>query len=159
MTVEEGRATRKNVKLFPSYPEKKGWRVARLVSYEQAERKEDEGSWRRLNDPLTGALIGFEIIAVNDTAGDEDVRSMRSSASISSSEMEVNAGARFFRGDRSRTVGSSEDRRAELAAMGRAPEDRAERVQAKVAVYAHVGAAKGDILRVWPRGENRPPLA
>jgi hypothetical protein len=36
-------------------------------------------------------------------------------------------------------------------ADGEAPEDEVERVQATVRVYAVVGAARGEILRAWPR--------
>ena len=69
---------------------------------------------------------------------------MPSTAGIADWEMELNLA-------RSRTRGLRELDRMKRIADGEAPEDEVERVQAKVRVYAVVGAARGDILRAWPR--------
>lgn len=148
---------RKTVKLYAAETTL-GWRVVREVPLQQGLQKEAAGAWRRVLDPITRELDGFQLIAVKVERVDKDLSSIQSSSSISGpsrrdtpqklSEMEINAG------QRSSTARLNEEEREERAAAGRAPEDRAERVQAKVAIYAHMGAAKGDILRVWPHGEN-----
>jgi hypothetical protein len=159
---EKPESMRKTIKLYAAETTL-GWRVVREVPLEQGLQKESAGAWRRVLDPITHELAGFQLISGKAERIDKDLSSIQSSSSISGpsrrdtpqklSEMEINAG------QRSSTVWLNEEEREERAAAGRPPEDRAERVQAKVAVYAHLGAAKGDILRVWPRGENRPPLA
>lgn len=103
-------------------------------------------------DQATGALLGYRVLGAEMRRVDADLRSMPSCAAISGpnpktrrpGEMEINC-------ERSRTEGCPEGARLEMAADGLPPEDRVERVRAKVRVYAQVGAAKGDILRVWPR--------
>jgi hypothetical protein len=82
---------------------------------------------------------------------DTDVRSIPSTAGISGpnpathrvGEMELNC-------ERSRTERMREDVRRQQPV----PEDRVERIHAKVRVYARIGPARGDILRVWPRGRK-----
>lgn len=129
-----------------------GWRVVRPIRFEQGERKVTCGSMRRVNDGA-GNHIGYQILEAPAERGDKDITSQPSAVAISVSEMQVNAECT------SRTEGMAEPRRLErLARIGEA-EDLVERVQMKVKVYAHLGAAKGDILRVWPRNAAKPLAA
>ncbi len=119
-----------------------GSQVIRRVELAQAEHMEAAGAWRREYDTLSGRLLGFRLISVEARKVDSDIRTRPSTAGITKSEMERNALAR----------------RRPLGALGRSMpgrENRAEsvvaRTQAKVIVYPLVGAAAGDILRVWPR--------
>lgn len=121
-----------------------GWRIIRRVSLDKGLEHEQRGVWRRVLDPVTLELIGFQMIAAKVERGDRDLPTTRSCAAIPAREMELNA-------QRSRTAGMSEDRRQERAAAGRRPEDAIERVQCKVMVYPHINGAPGDILRVWPK--------
>jgi hypothetical protein len=120
-----------------------GWRVVRTISFEEGERREAAGSLRRVNDSISGNHIGYQIVPTSERRGDRDLPSLSSTASISQREMEINAGE----GGHSRTAGMTEERRLEQ----RVPEDRIERVQAKVAVYAYVTGKSGSILEVWPK--------
>lgn len=136
------KATRRDaVKVFAA---EGGDRIIRRTDLRTAELHEQAGAWRRDYDPRTGVLKGFRIIGVELRRVDSDLRSMHTTASISAAEMETNLGS-------SRTYGLREDERLERIRQGKPPEDRVERVKAKVRVYAYVGASKGDILRVWPR--------
>jgi hypothetical protein len=108
------------------------------------------GRFRHVHEEITGKLIGYQIVGTAEQRGDQDIPSQASCASISSREMDANAGLM----GRSRTEGRSEDQRvrrdphtSHLLPM----EDFVERTQAKVRVFAHVGAAKGDILLAWPK--------
>jgi hypothetical protein len=121
----------------------RGWRVVRRASVAQCEQQADRGLWARIHDEVTGQLIGYQMLDVYGQRGDFDLESMRTQASISLRELEANAGLL----GRSKTRGLSEDRRLARAV----PEDAIERAQAKVRVWPLVGAACGDILRVWPR--------
>lgn len=135
--------SRKKYFLYPAETSL-GWRVVRMVSLEQGLRKEADGCWRRVLDETTRNLIGFQLIAIRSERGDRDLPTMRSSAAISKSDMELNVA-------RSRTAGMDEEHRLEREAAGRLPEDRVERVQCKVIVYPYVNGKRGDILRVWPK--------
>ena len=121
-----------------------GWRVVRMVSFAEGEKRAGRGSVRRVYDEVTNEHIGYQLVSSHEQRGDRDLRSQPSTASISMREMQLNA-------ERSRTVGLTEERRMERVALGLAPEDLVERVQCKVRVFPHIGAAKRDILRVWPR--------
>jgi hypothetical protein len=114
------------------------------VSLERAERLETRGVYRREYCPSTGVLLGFRVVGYEARKIDSDLKSMPSTASISSSEMNLNV-------ERSRTYGMREEERLSRIKSGRDPEDKVERVQAKVRVYAIVGPGKRDILRVWPK--------
>jgi hypothetical protein len=128
-------------------------RILRRVSPAEAEKFEAMGLWERRYDTRSGELIGYWMCAKRD---DRDVPSAGwTPTAISGDEMEINAATVAFAGNRSRTVGLSEERRLERVKQGLPAEDHAERVQCKVLVFPHVGAAKGDILRVWPRAEKR----
>ena len=130
----------KKVCLFPANTTL-GWRVIRMVTVEQGEMHEARANWRRVYDSITGELIGFQLIAPEASRYDKDLPSMPSSASISKSEMQINAESTSL------TAGLAEDMRLEL----KVPEDHTERVQAKVRVWPHVGAKKGDVLVAWPK--------
>jgi hypothetical protein len=135
------RAASQAIKVFPSGG---GFRVIRAVSREKAEMLEAMGAWRREYDSSTGALLGFRVIGAEAKKMDSDLRSIETTSGIDDWEMELNV-------ERSRTRGLSEMQRMELVKACAEPEDAIERVQAKVRVYAVIGAARGDILRVWPR--------
>ena len=124
-----------------------GVRVIRMVSLEEGLKAEARGAWRRKYDPMTRMLIGFELLGSAEQAGDRDLKSLHSSASISRREMELNV-------ERSRTAGLTEERRLERAANHQLPEDQVERVQCKVLVYPVINGKSGDILRVWPRSRK-----
>lgn len=126
------------------YPAEGGFQVLTRASVEMGEQHERLGVWRREYDPTTGEWIGYRVIGKEARKVDSDLQTMHSTPSISASEMQINVA-------RSRTAGLTEPHRLERAVAGRLPEDKVERVQAKVRVYAHIGPAKGDILRVWPR--------
>jgi len=130
----------RKVYLFPSNTTL-GWRVIRMVSMAEAEKREALGAYRRVYDGVSGDLVGFQLISPDASRVDRDLPSMHSSASISTSEMKLNAEAKSF------TAGMPEDLRLER----RIPEDRVERVQRKVAVWPHVSSAKGGILAAWPK--------
>lgn len=134
--------TRAAGRRFMLYAESGGQcRVVRMLTREDGELMVLGGKARRRYDDYSGELIGYTLgLAGRNERGDYDVRSLASSASISAREMDENLMP-------SRTRGMSEDRRM----LEKQPEDRVERVQAKVRVYAIVGAAPGDILRAWPR--------
>jgi len=117
-----------------------GWRMIRMTDMARGDAQVMAGNWRRVYETLTGMLIGFQVVQASTARGEYDMPSIPTPAAMSAREMELNCA-------RSRTAGLSEDQRAEL----RFPEDKIERVQAKVRVYAQIGAARGDILRVWPR--------
>lgn len=129
-----------------------GWRRLHVVHSRQGEKKVARGVWRKVVDEA-GNHIGYQPVAPAAARVDMDVRSQPSSAAISLREMKVNAEAT------SRTDGLPEQRRNERIAAGKAPEDLAERVRRKVQVYASVGAARGDILRAWPRNAAEPLTA
>lgn len=121
-----------------------GVRIIRKVSLAEGLKHEARGAWRRKYDPITGTLIGFELLSTAEQRGDRDLRSLPSSATISRREMELNV-------ERSRTAGLNEERRLERAANHGLPEDQVERVQCKVKIYSYIKSKRGDILRVWPR--------
>lgn len=123
-----------------------GWRVVRMESFEKGERMVELGSWRRVHDAINGNHIGYQPLSAESQRGDRDLQSQASSSSISAGEMMINAFTGFEDG-RSRTAHLCEKDRA----ARHVPEDRVERVQCKVLVFPHVGPAKGDILRVWPK--------
>ncbi|MFZ0663466.1 MAG: hypothetical protein WAM66_12290 [Acidobacteriaceae bacterium] len=129
-----------------------GWRILRHVAYREGEKKVARGLMRRVLD-AAGNHIGYQPVTSAAARMDLDVPSQPSPASISAGEMRINAE------EESATAGMAGHRRDERMAAGRAPEDRVERVIRKVQVYAHVGAAKGDILRVWPAGASEPLTA
>lgn len=135
-------ADRKRFLLFPSVVAT-GWRVVRRVSLERGLREEERGNWRRVLDQTGGNLIGFQMIEPEASRGDVEILSIRSMSAITFSDIMTNAGLRGA----SRTARMNDEQRA----MSRVPEDRVERIVAKVNVYPRISAAKGDILRVWPR--------
>jgi hypothetical protein len=121
-----------------------GWRILRTIYPREGERGVERGTMREVYDEITGHLLGYQVLGAGELRGDQDLPSLTSTAAISQREMQINAGEL----GRSHTAGLREQDRIER----RVPEDRVERVQRKVFVFPHVGAAKGDILRVWPRG-------
>lgn len=138
--MSKNAATRK-MKVFRA---EGGFSVLTRVTLEQAQMREKMGIYRSEYDSSTGNLLGYRLIGQDLRKVDSDLRSTRSCPTITRVEMEMNLG-------RSRTRGLSEQRRLERIGRGEVPEDAVERVQAKVRVYVHVTAVKGDILRVWPR--------
>src|SRR6185437_11077346 len=130
-----------------------GWSIIRRVSFDKGESKVAAGVWRRVNDS-TGNHIGYQMVGAAGRV-DRDLPSRPQPVSITAEQSEKNAGAAFVLGQ-SRTVGMSEERRMERVARKLDPEDAMERLQMKIAVFRHVGSAKGDILRVWPRGAAEP---
>lgn len=143
------KATKAKLKVFP---DDGSFRVIRMERREHAEQLVMCETLRPEFDQRTGELLGYRVLGAGARKVDSDRKSMRSSASISGpnpktrrpGEMELNC-------ERSRTEGCSESIRRKMEADGYPAEDRIERVRAKVRVYAQVGAARGDILRVWPR--------
>jgi hypothetical protein len=123
-----------------------GWRILRTIYPREGERGVERGTMREVYDQINGHLIGYQVLGASQQRGDQDLPSTPSAASISFSEMQINAGTAFEKG-KSHTAGLPEHRRTER----HIPEDRIERVQRKVSVFARVGAAKGDILRAWPK--------
>jgi hypothetical protein len=121
-----------------------GQRVIQRTSARNAEIYEKAGIWRREYCTRTGMLLGFRVIGVEMRKVDADLRSIQSSVTISAAEMEQNL-------QHSRTEGMPERMRVELIANQQAPEDAVERIRMKIRVYPQVGAAKGDILKAWPR--------
>lgn len=128
-----------------------GWRVIRMVNLEKGRAKVAAGEWRAIHDEFTGELIGFQPIAGEEQRGDRDMPSQYSPATISAAEMQANAGEL----GRSRTAGLAEldriGRRDRLTGHLLPAEDFIERAVAKIRVFPNVGAAKGDILRAWPK--------
>ena len=117
-------------------------RIIRRVSFDEAEKYEALGAWERRYDTCSGELIGFRLKA--QQKDDTDVESAGyTPAAISFEEMQVNC-------ERSQTLGMPEVLRLRREKEGRPAEDHVERVQCKVIVFPYVGAAKKDILRVWP---------
>jgi hypothetical protein len=125
-------------------------RVIRRVSHEEALEKEALGFWERVYDGCSGELMGFRLKARQED--DSSMQSQPTSAAIVASEMELNAFARVFRDAQSHTIRLKEEDRLSREKRGADAEDKAERTMAKVFVWPKVGAAKGDILRAWPRG-------
>lgn len=135
------RSRNRLAKVFPSDGT---FRVIRYTSLEDAELNVRLEVLCPEFDQLSGAHLGYRMTGL-DKAVDQDLMPMFTTACISARDMECNAL------DRSHTKGLSEIHRLERMVNGKAPEDRAERVQAKVRVYAVIGPARGDILRVWPK--------
>ena len=129
---------------FPVFPSE-GRKVIRWSTVADASIYEELGVWRREYDTQTGALDGFRLVGAETNKVDSDLRSIPSVPAIDMASMELYVG-------KSRTRGLREAERLKLIKNGEAPEDKIERVQAKVRVYRMVGAAKGDILIAWPRG-------
>lgn len=103
-------------------------RVERMVTREEGERNVLLGKWHRKHDSYSGELIGYQVgLSVADERGDYELPSVVTTAAISAREMEVNAGV-----------------------AGDPSSERSQRTRAKVRVYVHLTAARGDILRVWP---------
>jgi hypothetical protein len=135
-----GRARSHACKVFPADG---GFRVIQRISREEAELRVRMEALRPEFDQLNGDLLGFRVAGL-DKAVDQDLPTRFTGAAISFREMELNVA-------RSRTRGLRELDRMQRIKDGKAPEDEAERAQAKVRVFPFVGAARGDILRVWPQ--------
>lgn len=129
---------------FKVFPAEGGFQALTRASLEVGTQHEQLGIWRREYDPTTGEHIGFRVIGEESRKVDGDLQSTRSAATITAHEMELNV-------ERSKTFGMREEDRLARVKRGLMPEDKAERVKAKVRVYAVIGAKKGDILRVWPK--------
>ena len=129
---------------FKIFPAEGGYAVIRRVSRQQAEAMELREVCRREYDTVTGDLLGYRVIGVERRKMDSELPSTRTTTGISVGEMELNV-------LRSRTSGFREKYRLKMVKNGKMPEDAIERAQAKIRVYPFVGAAKGDILNVWPR--------
>lgn len=114
------------------------------ISRERAEQLEALGVYQREYCTITGRQLGFRVIGHEARRVDADLKSMPSTVAISASEMNLNV-------ERSRTYGMREEERLSRIKNGRDPEDKVERVKAKVRVYAIIGPGERDILRVWPR--------
>lgn len=129
---------------LPVYAADGGYRIIQRTHRDRGQRFEALGVWRAEFDPSTGNLLGWRVVGYEARKIDSDLKSMPSTVSISSSEMNLNC-------EHSRTYGMREEQRLSMVKSGRAPEDKIERVKAKVRVYAIIGPAKQDILRVWPK--------
>lgn len=134
---------RKKCRAYPVFATD-GRKIIRRTTRAEGDLLEQAGVWQREYDTLTGALIGYRLVGVSRSRVDADVRSRKTSASITPREMELNV-------CNSRTQGMSEAARMKRVKDGRQAEDAVERTHAKVAVYRHVTGEVGDILRVWPR--------
>lgn len=133
----------KKVLLFAAGP---GMRVIRKVEMDQAARMEAAGAWLPVFDGMTARLEGYRVVGDAERKVDADVRSRQTAATITRGVMERNAMAtRLTLGQIGRTARFLEKQ------DGRRPESSMLRDQAMVLVYAQVGAAKGDVLRAWPR--------
>lgn len=132
----------KRKRAYPLLPNE-GRRVIRLTTLADAGLYEQLGVWRRDYDTRTGALLGFRLVGAEVKKVDGDLRSMASCVSIGPREMEMQL-------MRSRTFGLREEARLQRIKKGLPPEDEVERVQAKNAVYPHVGAKVGGMLEAWP---------
>ena len=141
--VYEGAGERRFLYLWGS--DARGWRVIHhKVRLDYGRRQCARGIWRERFDEETCELVGFQLLSPEEMAGDVDLETMPgSTATIKKAEMEALAGLRGA----SRTAGLYEDARLER----RQPEDFVERTEAKVRVYPFVHAARGDILRAWPK--------
>ncbi|HKD60526.1 MAG TPA: hypothetical protein VKB47_08700 [Terracidiphilus sp.] len=124
-----------------------GSRVLHFTTLERAALHERAGAWRPDFCQITGRLLGYRIVGIELRRVDMDLRSMHTTAALTKSDIETVAGCR----GRSHTIGLREDDRAARIKNGRPPEDRIERRIATFRVYKKVGAAKGDILRAWPK--------
>lgn len=146
-----GKRSKKQTFMLFSAESEKTCRVISRVSFEQGIEKEALGVWERVYDQYCGELIGFRLrVRVED---DSSIPSRQTPSAIPAREMEVFAfaGTRFLDAN-SRTARLQEVDRLSREKSGRDPEDMIERTVRKVLVWPHVGAAKGDILRAWPRG-------
>jgi hypothetical protein len=129
-------------------------RAIRRVGMEECLEKEALGFWERVYDRYTGELMGFRMKARKEV-DDSALKSQPTPAAIAPAEMELNAFAQAgFTDARSHTARLKEADRLSREKSGREPEDKIERTLAKVIVWPKVGAAKGDILRAWPRGAS-----
>ena len=136
----------KRARLLPVFKATGFERITR-TTIAAAEQFEQRGIWRREYDTVTGELKGFRIDGADVNKVDSDLPHSFTTVAISKTEMEVNAmGMRA-----SHTFRLTEPERLSRIKSGLPPEDAAERTLAKVRVYGQVGAAKGDILRVWPK--------
>jgi hypothetical protein len=120
-----------------------GWRIVRSIHPREGRLGVECGRMREVREQFTNKLLGYQILGASEQRGDVDLPSLSSSASISLREMQLNSGE----AGSSRTRGLSEDRRL----MRKVPEDAVERAERKIQVFPFVGAAKGDILRAWPK--------
>jgi hypothetical protein len=137
-------AERKRSRSYPVFAAAGGRKVIDRATLSQAEMFERREIWRREYDTVSGSMIGFRVVGVEVNKKDGDLRTMQSSATITAAEMDLNL-------ERSRTHGLREPDREARIKYGLDPEDRVERVKAKVRVFAVITPAKGDILRVWPK--------
>jgi hypothetical protein len=143
--AQHRRSQKQGMPLFSAESGTSG-RIIRRVSMEDAERYEKAGVWERRYDGNSGELLGFQMVACY--IYDQKVPASKPSpAAISASEMEVFAGV----AGRSRTARLSELDKLQRIHDGLPSEDHIERTMCKVFVFPHVGAAKGDILRAWPK--------
>lgn len=132
---------------FKVFAAEGGYRRIAQTSLKEALLYEALGVWRREYDKTTGQHIGFRLVGAETDRVDGDLPHSFTSVAISKTEMEINAG-----GIRSsHTFRLTEPDRLARIKNGLPPEDAAERTLAKVRVYKRVGAARGDILRVWPK--------
>lgn len=140
-----------------------GWRVNRMVRFDEGERMVAKGTARREMDQV-GNHVGYRMIAVKEARVDLDLASQPQPVSITAKQMEMNAHT-IFKDGRSRTLGLPEGKRLERAARKDPsghhlqPEDAIERTQRKVQVYKFLTGAKGDILRLWPHSAAEPVTA
>ena len=146
--AHRGRSQKLGFPLFSADSESKCC-IIRRVRMEEAEKMEALGVWERRYDQYSGELIGFRMVAsfIDDR---KVMHSKPTPAAICASEMEVNAFTKF-RDGRSRTARLSELDKLKRIHDGLPPEDHIERTYRKVLVFPYVGAAKGDILRAWPK--------
>jgi hypothetical protein len=132
-----GKMARKTLFLYGSNVNL-GWRVVRMISLDEGLRREARGTYRRVYDGMTNALLGFQL--VETVRGDQDaIRSQHTPAAISAAEMQTNAGL----DGKSLTAGLPEDLRLER----KVPEDHVERVQEKVRVYPFIKPKSTPIVR------------
>jgi hypothetical protein len=135
----------------------RGWRVVRQVTATHAFEKVTLGKWREVFDD-GGNFLGCQVLATFRT--DQDLPSGASSTSITWREAMLYAGL----GGESRTIGMNEDQRItrqNLVSRSLPPEDRIERVMAKVECWPYPASRIDDgrgapvfgdrAIRIYPR--------
>jgi hypothetical protein len=109
-----------------------GWRIVRKVSAILAYNKVVEGKWVEIFDDI-GNFYGVKVVA--SVTSDQELPSGTSATTITARDAMLQAGL----GGRSQTIGRSEDYRitrySRVTCKALPPEDRIERVMAKVAQW------------------------
>lgn len=111
-----------------------GWRIVRQVSAMYAYQKVTEGKWVEIFDDI-GNFYGVKIVAA--VKSDQELLSGTSATTVTARDAMLYAGL----GGASQTIGRSEDYRitrySRVTCKALPPEDRIERVMAKVAQWPY----------------------